>query len=255
MVNGNMISVLFDGAVAQNEVGYAVVGAGGGGRRLMSEVVRIRGRRADMQVFEDTTGLAIGDTVEFSGDLLAAELGPGLLGQVYDGLQNPLPRLAEQCGFFLQSGTYLDPLPRDRKWAFTPAVKAGDKVRAGDTLGTVPEGIFKHRIMAPFGLEGAWTVASVAAAGDYTVAETVATLEGPGGAKRDVAMAQRWPVKVPMTCFEERLSPTETMSRSSAPSTPSSPSRSAGRSAPPGPSARARRCFSTPSAATPRPTW
>ena len=82
MVNGNMVSVLFDGAVAQNEVGYAIAGAGDGARRLMCEVVRIRGRRADMQVFEDTTGLAIGDTVEFSGDLLSAELGPGLLGQV-----------------------------------------------------------------------------------------------------------------------------------------------------------------------------
>ncbi len=211
MVNGNMISVLFDGAVAQNEVGYAITGAEGAQHRLMCEVVRIRGTRADMQVFEDTTGLAIGDTVEFTGDLLSAELGPGLLGQVYDGLQNPLPRLAEQCGFFLQSGTYLDPLPRDRKWAFEPTAKVGDKVLAGDTLGTVPEGIFKHRIMVPFGAIGTWTVKEIAKAGEYSVTDKVAVIENAQGATRDVAMAQRWPVKVPMNCFEERLSPNETM--------------------------------------------
>ena len=111
-VNGNMITVQFDGAVAQNEVGYARLGE----LRLMSEIVRVRGRFADLQVFEDTTGLAVGDAVEFSGELLTVELGPGLLTQVFDGLQNPLPKLAEQCGFFLQRGTYLPALPRDREW-------------------------------------------------------------------------------------------------------------------------------------------
>jgi len=201
MVNGNMVSVLFDGAVAQNEVGYAIVGAGDAQRRLMCEVVRIRGRKADMQVFEDTTGLAIGDTVEFTGNLLSAELGPGLLGQVYDGLQNPLPRLAEQCGFFLQSGTYLDPLPRDRKWAFTPSAKVGDKVFAGDTLGTVPEGIFKHRVMVPFALPGAWTVKEIAPEGNYKVTDKVAVIADAAGNARDVTMIQRWPVKVPLSCY------------------------------------------------------
>ena len=104
-VNGNMITVAFDGAVAQNEVGYAVLGD----KRLMAEIVRVRGRRCDMQVFESTTDLAVDDTVEFSGNLLAAELGPGMLTQVYDGLQNPLAELAKEAGkrseeaaFFLQ---------------------------------------------------------------------------------------------------------------------------------------------------------
>ena len=122
MVNGNMISVVFEGAVAQNEVGYAELPADASGkpRRLMCEVVRIRGRNADMQVFEDTAGLKVGDTVEYTGDLLSAELGPGLLGQVFDGLQNPLPRLAEECGFFLQRGTYLNPVSREKEWRFTP---------------------------------------------------------------------------------------------------------------------------------------
>ena len=149
-INGNLISVAFDDAVALNEIGYAIVGE----TRLMCEIVRIRNRVCDMQVFEDTSGLAAGDEVEFTGQLLSIELGPGLLTQVFDGLQNPLPKLAENFGFFLQRGKYIEALPRDKKWAFTPVAKVGDVVRAGDTIGTVPEGMFQHRIMAPFGLQG-----------------------------------------------------------------------------------------------------
>ncbi len=212
-VNGNMISVAFEGAVAQNEVGYAELPAGtdGQSRRLMCEVVRIRGTRADMQVFEDTAGLKVGDIVDFTGDLLSAELGPGLLGQVFDGLQNPLPRLAEQCGFFLQRGTYLNPLSREKTWHFTPAAKVGDKLTAGESLGTVPEGIFKHRVMVPFGLPGAWTVKEIAPEGDYKVTDKIAVIADASGNGRDVTMIQRWPVKVPLSCYVERLRPTETM--------------------------------------------
>ena len=212
-VNGNMISVAFEGAVAQNEVGYAELPAGTDGkpRRLMSEVVRIRGRYADMQVFEDTVGLKVGDTVDFTGDLLSAELGPGLLGQVFDGLQNPLPRLAEQCGFFLQRGTYLNPLSREKAWHFTPSAKVGDKLTAGEMLGTVPEGIFKHRVMVPFALPGAWAVKEIAPEGDYKVSDKVAVIADAAGNAREVTMIQRWPVKVPLSCFVERLRPTETM--------------------------------------------
>jgi len=211
-VNGNMISVAFDGAVAQNEVGYAeLITDGDDARRLMCEVVRIRGRQADMQVFEDTTGLRVGDTVSFTGNLLSVELGPGLLGQIYDGLQNPLPRLAEQCGFFLQRGTYLEALLRDKTWHFTPKAKAGDKLTAGETLGTVPEGLFEHRIMVPFGIHGTCTVTEIAPAGDYTVEQNIATLTDEEGRKHTATMMQRWPVKVPIACYAERLRPTETM--------------------------------------------
>ena len=119
-VNGNMITVAFTGAVAQNEVGYACIPDGDRTLRLMSEIVRIRDGVADLQVFEDTRDLKVGDVLDFSGDMLAAELGPGLLGRVYDGLLNPLPELAEQCGFFLQRGTYLPSLDRATKWDFTP---------------------------------------------------------------------------------------------------------------------------------------
>ena len=206
-VNGNLISVAFEGAVALNEIGYALLGE----TRLMCEIVRIRGRVADMQVFEDTVGLSAGCKVEFTGGLLSIELGPGLLRQIFDGLQNPLPGLAEQYGFFLQRGKYMHALPRDAKWAFTPVAKPGDAVRAGDPLGTVPEGVFTHRIMVPFGLKGRYTVKDVAPAGDYTVEQDVATLVGEDGSEVRAQMMQRWPVKVPISCFAERLRPEKTM--------------------------------------------
>lgn len=206
-INGNLISVAFEGAVAQNEVGFAELGE----ERLMSEIVRIRGRQADMQVFEDTTGLRVGDSVEFTGQLLAAELGPGLLGQVYDGLQNPLPKLAEQSGFFLQRGVYLDALDREASWGFKPAVEAGNQVRAGQVLGHVAEGIFKHAIMVPFAMLGVFKVAEIAPAGDYKVTDRIALLSDEKDVQREVSMMQRWPVKLPITCFAERLRPEEPM--------------------------------------------
>jgi V/A-type H+-transporting ATPase subunit A len=211
-VNGNMITVAFENAVAQNEVGYACLQSSGGSvQRLMSEIVRIRGTLADMQVFEDTRDLAVNDTVEFSGNLLAAELGPGLLKQIYDGLQNPLPQLAQQCGFFLQRGTYLDALDRQATWVFTPTAKPGDRLTAGEKLGTVPEGIFTHWIMVPFVFRGTYTVKSVAPSGSYTVEQDIAVLTDEAGLDHTVQMMQRWPVKLPITCFAERLKPVDTM--------------------------------------------
>ena len=219
-VNGNMITVAFEGAVAQNEVGHAILGD----MRLMAEIVRVRGRFCDMQVFDSTTDLMVGTPVEFSGDMLFAELGPGMLAQVYDGMQNPLPELAKEAGriskdasYFLQRGMYLPGLPRDRKWDFHPTAKVGDRIAAGDVLGWVTEGIFDgktmpgHKIMAPFKLKGVYTLASIAPAGDYTVTDAIATLTGENGESEEVAMLQRWPVKVPVKCYAERLEPTETL--------------------------------------------
>ncbi len=204
-VNGNMITVEFEGAVGQNEVGYACLGD----LRLMCEIVRIRGNRSDMQVFEDTAGLSVGDPVDFTGELLSVELGPGLLTQIYDGLQNPLPQLAEKCGFFLQRGTYFNALDREAKWDFTPTAAVGDTVSAGEELGSVPEGIFTHRIMVPFRVDGICTVESVAAAGRLTIEDTIATLKDQHGNTFDVTMLQKWPVKVPILAYRERLRPTE----------------------------------------------
>jgi V/A-type H+-transporting ATPase subunit A len=204
-INGNLISVAFDQPVIQNEVGYALIGE----TPLKAEIIRIRGTSAEMQVFEDTTGLSVGDSVEFSGEMLSVQLGPGLLSQIYDGLQNPLPALAEACGFFLQRGRYLAPLDANAKWAFTPKVKVGDEVQSADTLGTVPEGIFDHRIMVPFRFRGVWKVVAIADAGEYTIEKAIATLQNESGEKREVTMVQTWPVKVPIKAYAERLRPTE----------------------------------------------
>ncbi|NLK06661.1 MAG: V-type ATP synthase subunit A, partial [Spirochaetales bacterium] len=144
-VNGNMVTVEFDSAISKNEVGYIHVGDD----RLKGEVIRINGNTASLQVFEMTNGIRVGDVVEFSQEMLSVTLGPGLLQQIYDGLQNPLPELASQCGFFLQRGVYLDPIPNN-SWEFTPTVAVGAQLRVGDTFGTVPEGLFTHQIMVPF---------------------------------------------------------------------------------------------------------
>ena len=204
-VSGNLITVEFDKPVIQNEVAFAMTGD----LRLKAEVIRIRGRYAELQVFEDTTGLKEGDAVAFTGDLLAVELGPGLLAQVFDGLQNPLPQLAAECGFFLQRGKYLDALPRERAWPFTPKVRRGATVTAGETLGTVPEGIFEHRIMVPFGWRGAWTVEEIAPRGEHRVTEAIARLKNEDGQVREARLMQSWPVKVPIRAYAERLAPTQ----------------------------------------------
>ncbi|MDR1178809.1 MAG: V-type ATP synthase subunit A [Spirochaetaceae bacterium] len=206
-VNGNMVSVRFDGAVSMNEVGYVKVGD----KQLKSEVIRIRGDVSQLQVFEITRGISVDDPVEYTGELLSVEVGPGLLGQVFDGLQNPLPKLAEEAGYFLERGVYLDPLPSGRTWEFTPSAKPGDRVERGDTLGTVPEGAFTHRIMVPFDRYGSYTVASVKGPGAYTIRETIAELKDERGNIIPLTMSFRWPVKRPVDCFEERLKPVEPM--------------------------------------------
>ena len=206
-VNGNMISVAFDGIVSLNEVGYVHVG----GKKLKSEVIRIRNGRAQLQVYEMTKGISTGDEVEFTGELLSVELGPGLLGQVFDGLQNPLPQLAEQAGYFLERGIYLDPVPNDNVWEFTPLAKNGDTVRRGDVLGSVPEGPFQHKIMVPFGLYGTYKVKSIKPAGEYKLKDTIAVLADEKGVETEVSMSFQWPVKRAVDCYAERLKPEETM--------------------------------------------
>ncbi len=206
-VNGNLITAEFDGSVKKNEVCYVCVGD----ERLKGEVIRITNGVASMQVYEMTNGVQVGDRVELSGELLSVELGPGLLSQVYDGLQNPLPELADQCGFFLQRGVYLDPIP-DKSWEFTPVAKVGDAVQAGDTLGTVPEGLFTHHIMVPFGLKDeGWTVQSIQPKGTYHVRSTVAVLENRKGETKELSMVFSWPIKEMVHCYAERLRPDETL--------------------------------------------
>lgn len=204
-INGNMLVVDFKDNVRQNEVAYAITGE----ERLKSEVIRVRGNSAELQVYEDTEGLKVGDMVEFSGELLSVELGPGLLTQIFDGLQNPLPALAEECGFFLKRGFYIKPLSDTASWEFTPQTETAAKVTGGDILGTVPEGIFDHCVMVPFGMKGQYEVAEIASAGSYTIRDTIARLKDERGQLHDITMVQIWPVKIPITAYREKLKPEE----------------------------------------------
>ena len=204
-VNGNLIKVNFDGSVRKNEVGYVLVDD----KRLKGEVIRINDGVASMQIYEMTNGIKVGDPVEFTGELMSVDLGPGLLTQVYDGLQNPLPQLAEQCGFFLERGVYLDAIP-DRDWEFTPTVAAGDSVKAGSTVGTVQEGLFTHHIMVPFTLKGAdWTVKSIKEKGTYNVHDTICVIENSKGEEKELSMIFTQPIKQAVKCYAEKLRPTE----------------------------------------------
>ncbi|MBE6749819.1 MAG: V-type ATP synthase subunit A [Ruminococcaceae bacterium] len=206
-VNGNLVSVEFNCNVSMNEICFVKVGD----TALKSEVIRIKGNIAQIQVYEMTGGIKCGDMVEFTGEMLSAELGPGLLGQIYDGLQNPLPLLAEKAGWFLERGNYADGLDADKKWEFTPTAKIGDTVRAGEYIGTVPEGAFTHKIFIPFYLLGTYTIKSIAEKGEYTIKETVAVIADERGREISVAMSFKWPVKRAISCYSERLAPTETM--------------------------------------------
>jgi len=179
--------------VMKNEVGYVCVGD----ERLKAEVLRIRGRTADMQVFEDTSGVRVGDQVEMTGEMLSATLGPGLLGCIFDGLQNPLEVLAKEHGFFLPRGVSVPPLNLDRKWQFTPQVSAGSRVAPGGVLGVVPEGPFTHKILVPFGEPEPVTVTWIGQ-GNLTLSEPVARIRTSEGAEREVTMLQRWPVRRPI---------------------------------------------------------
>lgn len=206
-VNGNMITVEVSDKIAMNEVGYVL----SNGKQLKSEIIRINGDTAQMQIYEISGGIKVGDDVEFTGEMLAVELGPGLLGQIYDGLQNPLPELAARTGFFLEPGVYLDALDRQKKWAFTPVVGKGETVAAADTLGTVPEAAFTHRIMVPFSFLGEYTVDWIAPEGEYAVADKIAVIKDAGGNSHDLTMMFEWPVKRAVKCYSERLKPVKPM--------------------------------------------
>lgn len=206
-INGNLVSVAFDGNVSMNEICYVKVADAA----LKSEVIRIRGNVAQVQVYEMTGGIRCGDSVEFTGEMLSAQLGPGLLGQIYDGLQNPLPLLAEKAGWFLERGNYADGLDADKKWEFTPTARVGDRLRAGEYVGTVPEGAFTHKIFIPFYLLGTYTVKSIVEKGYYTINDTVAVITDERGREISVTMSFQWPVKRAIRCYSERLAPVETM--------------------------------------------
>jgi len=184
-------------ALIKNEVIYILpsrLNEKGEQERLKAEVLRVKGTSADAQVYESTQGVAIGDSVEQSGDMLSVELGPGLLGQVYDGLQTPLPEVANQCGIFLPRGKHIAPLATDKKWSFSPSVKSGDRVRAGDVVGLVAEGRIQHKIMVPFDWMGEFEVMWITE-GNFTLSDTVAKLADSHENQHTIKLSQRWPIR------------------------------------------------------------
>ncbi|HZR82970.1 MAG TPA: V-type ATP synthase subunit A [Candidatus Binatia bacterium] len=192
-VTGNIVSVESDLPMMKNSIVFVEVG----GARLKGEVLRVQGRRADTQIFEETQGVRVGDRVEVTSEMLSAALGPGLLGMVYDGLQNPLRALAERDGFFLARGKSVAPLDATRSWSFAPSRKTGQRLRAGEVIGTVAEHRFQHKIMVPFGEPGEVELTYVQG-GEFTVNDPIARIRDAAGRERELRMAQAWPVRRPL---------------------------------------------------------
>jgi V/A-type H+-transporting ATPase subunit A len=191
MIAGSISKITGPVVIARGMAGakmYDVVRVGRWG--LMGEVIRLEGESATIQVYEDTSGLIVGDLVESTEHPLTVELGPGLLSSIYDGVQRPLPVIAAQTGDYITRGTVASALDRERLWKFTPVAKVGQEIGPGEVLGTTPEGqTIIHRVMAPAGTSG--KIAKIIPAGDYTVDTVVATLEDG----TEIGMTQRWPVR------------------------------------------------------------
>ncbi len=166
-----------------------------GENRLVGEVVKLKGEGATIQVYEDTTGLAPGDSIYGTGRPLSLELGPGVMGNIYDGIQRPLREIEKVSGAFIQRGIAVPGIDKEKLWEFTPMVKVGQQVSAGDILGEVPEtSRITHNIMVPHRVEG--TVTSVVPAGEYPVTETVATVQTSQGEEK-LTMVQHWAIRNP----------------------------------------------------------
>ena len=165
--------------------------------RLKAEVLRVTGAEADAQVYESTGGVSLGDAVEQTAQLLSIKLGPGLLTQVYDGLENPLEVLAQGHGTFLPRGVEAPGLDVSTKWSFTATVRIGDQLTGGDVLGTVPEGLIAHKIMAPFDIDEPVEVTWIRD-GSVTVEDPIARLKDSSGKERTVTLQQEWPVRLPL---------------------------------------------------------
>ena len=176
-----------------------------GPQHLIGEIIEMRGDKASVQVYEETAGIGTGEDVVSTGAPLSVELGPGLIGQIYDGIQRPLEDIRRQVGDTIKRGIEVDPISREKEWEFTPTAKAGDKVEPGDVLGTVQETIIVlHKIMVPVGVRG--TVKEVRG-GKHTITDVVAVIEDEKGQLHELTMVQKWPVRVERT-YKEKLAPT-----------------------------------------------
>lgn len=207
-VFGNLLHVEYQGNIQQGEVVMIQLDKR---HPLKAEVIEIIGNAAKIQVFEDTRDISFGCPVTFSSHLLEAELGPGLLTSIFDGLQNPLEKVADAAGLFLNRGVYLPPLDKNRCWDFQPTVNIGDRVHRGDSLGFTMEGRFHHQIMVPFVYFGHYTIEWVIQPGAYAIDTVVARVVDDQGKEHAFTMSQKWPIKVPL--FEgEKIKPSQMMS-------------------------------------------
>ncbi len=165
-----------------------------GQEELIGEVNRVVGDRAYIQVYEETTGLSPGEQVIATGTSLDVELGPGLVGSIFDGIQRPLPVIKEAVGDFITRGVTAPPLPQDKLWNFNPTLEKGAEVTGGDVLGTVQEtSVFLHKILVPPRVHG--KLVKIVPPGEYTIVDTIAQVETPTG-KQDLRLAHRWPVRI-----------------------------------------------------------
>lgn len=203
---GNLLQVQYEGNIRQGEVAMVQLE----GSELKAEVIEITGNIAKIQVFEDTRNVKLDTPVFFTGELLEAELGPGLLSRIFDGLQNPLEEVAEFSGFFLPRGVYMAPLDRKRKWEYHPTAKVGDKVVRGDALGTTQENRFHHKVMVPFSKFGKFEITWVIKPGSYSIEEVVAKAKDEKGVEHSFTMLQKWPIKMPLI-QGERVKPMKMM--------------------------------------------
>ncbi|MCG6186794.1 V-type ATP synthase subunit A [Maribellus maritimus] len=200
----NLVMVEFDGPVSQNEICFIIHSE----VRLMAEVIRIGGKTAYVQVFETTRGLKTGTIVEFTGHMLEATLGPGILSKNFDGLMHDLDKMT---GIFLQKGDYTPALEDDKLWKFKPLAKPGDEVLAGSWLGEVSENWIPHKIMVPFIFKGTLTVTDVVSEGEYQINDTIAILTDTEKQEHKVTMVQKWPVKIPIKAYKEKPRPFDFM--------------------------------------------
>jgi V/A-type H+/Na+-transporting ATPase subunit A len=176
-----------------------------GAERLIGEVIALEGEIATLQIYEDTGGIRPGDPVVGTGAPLSVEIGPGLLGQIFDGIQRPLTALERATGVFIGRGAMVTPLARDRAWPFTPRLKGGDQVAGGEILGVVPEtSAMEHRVLVPFGIAGEITF--LAAPGSYTLNDPIARLQDARGQETELFLWHRWPVRRGRP-YRERLLP------------------------------------------------
>ena len=171
--------------------------------RLIGEIIEMHGDRASIQVYEETSGLGTGESVESTGEPLSVELGPGLIGSIFDGIQRPLDDIMKICGNNLDRGVEVASLKRDKKWKFNACVNVGDEVETGDIIGTVQEtDIVLHKIMVPYGIKG--KIKSIQS-GEYDVTETVCVIETEKGDKT-LTLMQKWPVRKGRP-YAKKLSP------------------------------------------------